>query len=346
MLGEEYVTRAFATADSFNIEFQQLVTEYCWGEVWGRSGLTDQPAQPQQPLPARRAQPARGVQDALPRRASQRVHARRAARHADPDHGLRRRPGGRRGVPARLGRCSKPRASHRSRRRDSTPTACSASSGWATWAGRWRRGIAAAGFELVCFDAAGTADRLPTGACTRRRDVADVGGTRRHRLHQRARRQGDARRSRTTSRPPPSRRVTTVVDLSTVGSRGRARGRGTACGAPGITLCRRARVGRRGRRAGRHDLVDVRRARRSARGAPADPRRFAGNVFHVGEQAGQGQAMKLLNNFLSATALAATSEALAFGAANGLDLADDARRPQRVDRAQLRDRRQVSRTAC
>ena len=31
--------------------------------------------------------------------------------------------------------------------------------------------------------------------------------------------------------------------------------------------------------------------------------------------------MKLLNNFLSATALAATSEALAFGAAHGLDLA-------------------------
>ena len=47
---------------------------------------------------------------------------------------------------------------------------------------------------------------------------------------------------------------------------------------------------------------------------------FAGNVFHVGERAGQGQAMKLLNNFLSATALAATSEALAFGEANGLTL--------------------------
>jgi 3-hydroxyisobutyrate dehydrogenase len=48
---------------------------------------------------------------------------------------------------------------------------------------------------------------------------------------------------------------------------------------------------------------------------------FAGNVFHVGTRAGQGQAMKLLNNYLSATALAATSEALAFGIANGLDMA-------------------------
>jgi 3-hydroxyisobutyrate dehydrogenase len=47
---------------------------------------------------------------------------------------------------------------------------------------------------------------------------------------------------------------------------------------------------------------------------------FAGNVFHVGERAGHGQAMKLLNNFLSATALAASSEALALGQAYGLDL--------------------------
>jgi 3-hydroxyisobutyrate dehydrogenase len=47
---------------------------------------------------------------------------------------------------------------------------------------------------------------------------------------------------------------------------------------------------------------------------------FAGSVFFVGARAGQGQAMKLLNNFLSATALAATSEAIAFGEAQGLDM--------------------------
>jgi 3-hydroxyisobutyrate dehydrogenase len=47
---------------------------------------------------------------------------------------------------------------------------------------------------------------------------------------------------------------------------------------------------------------------------------IAGNVFHVGTRAGQGQAMKLLNNYLSATALAATSEAIAFGVAEGLEM--------------------------
>ena len=41
VLGEEYVTRAMSTTDSFNHELQQLVTEYCWGGVWGRSALTD-----------------------------------------------------------------------------------------------------------------------------------------------------------------------------------------------------------------------------------------------------------------------------------------------------------------
>lgn len=39
----------------------------------------------------------------------------------------------------------------------------------------------------------------------------------------------------------------------------------------------------------------------------------------VGDRAGQAQALKLANNFLSATALAATSEAVAFGEAAGLD---------------------------
>jgi 3-hydroxyisobutyrate dehydrogenase-like beta-hydroxyacid dehydrogenase len=41
----------------------------------------------------------------------------------------------------------------------------------------------------------------------------------------------------------------------------------------------------------------------------------------VGERPGMAQALKLANNFLSATALAATSEAIAFGQSVGLDMA-------------------------
>jgi hypothetical protein len=44
-----------------------------------------------------------------------------------------------------------------------------------------------------------------------------------------------------------------------------------------------------------------------------------GRVFHVGERAGLGQLMKLANNFLSATAIAATAEALVLGVKGGLD---------------------------
>ena len=46
----------------------------------------------------------------------------------------------------------------------------------------------------------------------------------------------------------------------------------------------------------------------------------AHSCFHVGTTPGQGQAMKLLNNFVSATALAATSEAVVLGSRLGLDL--------------------------
>jgi 3-hydroxyisobutyrate dehydrogenase len=45
-----------------------------------------------------------------------------------------------------------------------------------------------------------------------------------------------------------------------------------------------------------------------------------GKPFYVGPDPGQGQAVKLLNNFLSATALAATSEAIAFGVSQNIPM--------------------------
>ena len=44
-----------------------------------------------------------------------------------------------------------------------------------------------------------------------------------------------------------------------------------------------------------------------------------GKVFFIGERPGMGQTMKLANNLLSATATAATAEALVFGVKSGLD---------------------------
>ena len=39
VLGSEYVEQSIRTADDFNKPFQELVTTYCWGEVWGREEL-------------------------------------------------------------------------------------------------------------------------------------------------------------------------------------------------------------------------------------------------------------------------------------------------------------------
>jgi 4-carboxymuconolactone decarboxylase len=39
VLGADYVDNAIRTADAFNRPLQELVTEYCWGAVWGRPGL-------------------------------------------------------------------------------------------------------------------------------------------------------------------------------------------------------------------------------------------------------------------------------------------------------------------
>ena len=47
---------------------------------------------------------------------------------------------------------------------------------------------------------------------------------------------------------------------------------------------------------------------------------FTANQFLIGPQPGQAQTVKVLNNFLSATALAASCEALRFGQSQGLDL--------------------------
>ena len=39
VLGKEYVENALRNADEFNQPMQELVTEYCWGAVWGREKL-------------------------------------------------------------------------------------------------------------------------------------------------------------------------------------------------------------------------------------------------------------------------------------------------------------------
>ena len=40
VLGHEHVQASMQSADEFSRPLQDLVTEYCWGAVWGREGLS------------------------------------------------------------------------------------------------------------------------------------------------------------------------------------------------------------------------------------------------------------------------------------------------------------------
>lgn len=39
VVGESYVEASLKNADDFSMPTQELVTEFCWGEVWSRPGL-------------------------------------------------------------------------------------------------------------------------------------------------------------------------------------------------------------------------------------------------------------------------------------------------------------------
>ncbi len=42
VLGDKHVDAALQNSDSFNADFQELITRYAWGEIWARPGLPRQ----------------------------------------------------------------------------------------------------------------------------------------------------------------------------------------------------------------------------------------------------------------------------------------------------------------
>ncbi len=112
-------------------------------------------------------------------------------------------------------------------------------------------------------------------------------------------------------------RVRRFVDLSTTGAAMEAEIAAALAGAGVSTVDSPVSGGVSGARGG--TLAVMVACSPADFAAVADALGVLGRVFHVGEIPGQGQTMKLLNNYLSATALAATSEAFVFGAKAGLD---------------------------
>ena len=117
----------------------------------------------------------------------------------------------------------------------------------------------------------------------------------------------------------PNRRVTTVIDTSTIGIEA-ARTAHALLAAQGVDFVD-APVSGGIAGADRASLSVMMGCSPEAYAHLAPMLKNIGqNVFHVGTEPGHGQTVKLLNNFLSATAMAATSEAVAFGTAQGLDM--------------------------
>jgi 3-hydroxyisobutyrate dehydrogenase len=178
--------------------------------------------------------------------------------------------------------------------------------------------LAAAGNALICYDASGTAERAPDGAqhASSAAEVAEKAAIVFLCLPD-----GPiANKVAGELMAAPARIVEVVVDNTTSGAN-EARATHDMLAETGIAYADApVSGGASGARAGTLAMMV---ATSDALYTRLEPLLLpmAKNARHVGREPGQGMAMKLLNNFLSGMAMAATSEAIAFGARQGLDMA-------------------------
>ncbi|MGD9536299.1 MAG: NAD(P)-dependent oxidoreductase [Alphaproteobacteria bacterium] len=177
--------------------------------------------------------------------------------------------------------------------------------------------MAKAGHKLLCFDAAGTQGRMPQGAEAAGSAAAVAQGARTALLSL-----PDGKVSDAVAREilaAAGRKLEVLIDTSTTGMADAERLHETCAKAGVVYVDAPVSGGVAGAKAGTLALMV---AAPPALYAEIEPllKPMARQVFHVGTRPGQGMAMKLLNNFLSATAMAATSEAISFGERQGLDM--------------------------
>ena len=177
--------------------------------------------------------------------------------------------------------------------------------------------LATAGHEVVGYDAAGTQERLPEGA-QEATSIADLAA----RTEVIFLSVPDGAVSKEVCRQiadTGGRRARTVVDLSTIGIADARECAELLAAVDVAYVDAPVSGGVAGAESGSLAMMV---------GAPEPLYEelqplltiLARNRFRVGDAPGQGQAMKLLNNYSSAAALAATCEATVFGARMGLDL--------------------------
>jgi 3-hydroxyisobutyrate dehydrogenase len=177
--------------------------------------------------------------------------------------------------------------------------------------------LAKAGHALVVYDAAGTAQRAPRGALAAANvsELATRAATVLLSLPD-----GAVSASVCREIAEAKGRITQcVVDTSTIGVAA-ARNIQQALAGAGIEFIDApVSGGTAGAAAGTISTMFAGSAESYERLLPL-LKAMSKNPFHVGSQAGQGQAMKLANNFLSGLAMAGTSEAICFGLSQGLEM--------------------------
>ena len=180
---------------------------------------------------------------------------------------------------------------------------------------RMSRHLVAAGYPLVVADAAST-ERAPPGSAFAKSnaEVAERADTIILSLP-------DGKASQAVAREiagAKPRRVKTVIDTSTIGIEA-AEAVATVLAAAGIEFVDAPVSG--GTAGADKATIAIMLACQPSSFERLKPLfGLMGKPFYVGPRPGQGQAVKVLNNFLSATALAATSEAIAFGTGQGIDM--------------------------
>lgn len=177
--------------------------------------------------------------------------------------------------------------------------------------------IAKAGIPMVVYDAAGTEQRAPAGAACARSvtEVAAECDLMLMSLPNVAASKAVAEEIRSSN----TRRVAVVADTSTVGVDAAVaiHARLAEAGIPYVDAPVSGMV--EGAREGTLSVMYSGPKAALERLRPVFMA-MGRNVFDMGEKPGQGQAMKVLNNYLALLSLFATSEALTFGRAMDLDL--------------------------
>ena len=101
VLGDAYVTNALKNVDDFNRPFQELLTEYCWGAVWGREELPRKTRSMLNLAMISILNRPHELRTHIKGRADQRRHQRRDPRNLHAGRHLCRRTGRRRQLPHR-----------------------------------------------------------------------------------------------------------------------------------------------------------------------------------------------------------------------------------------------------